>query len=157
MLRYGESPMTTPSPNLPGKQSGIMMLEALIAILIFSLGILAIIGLQAQSIRNSSEAKYRADASFLANQVIGFMWADRANLAQYAHRPTGAVCTPGGASSNNANVTAWLSNVRALLPGATDDLQSISVDATTGLVSVRVCWESKSGRHNMVVTTQLSN
>lgn len=147
---------TSPRP-IAARQSGVMMLEALIAILIFSLGILAIIGLQAQSIRNSSEAKYRADASFLANQVIGFMWADRTNLAQYAHRPSGVVCEPTGGNSNNANVTAWLANVANLLPGATNNMQSITVDALTRRVTVRVCWESRTGRHNMTVTTQLSS
>ncbi|MBI1395082.1 MAG: type IV pilus modification protein PilV [Betaproteobacteria bacterium] len=144
------------SSRVRRSQSGIMMLEALIAILIFSLGILAIIGLQAQSIRNSSEAKYRADASFLASQIIGYMWADRANLAQYVHHPTGAPCAPGGATSNNGNVATWLSNVRALLPGATDNLQQINVDAATGQVTVSVCWESRTGRHNVVVSTQIS-
>ncbi|MFO1318169.1 MAG: type IV pilus modification protein PilV [Burkholderiales bacterium] len=138
-------------------QSGVMLLEALIAILIFSLGILALIGLQAQSIRNSSEAKYRADASFLANQVIGFMWADRANFSQYAHRPTGSVCAPTGSDSTNANVLAWLANVSALLPSATSAKQSITVDSTTRRVTVRICWESKTGTHNMEITSQLSN
>ena len=144
-------------PRTARSQSGVMMLEALIAILIFSLGILAIIGLQAESIRNSSGAKFRSDASFLANQVIGYMWADRANLALYAHRPTGPICAPTGANSANANVTAWLANVSALLPSATSAKQSITVNAANRQVTVRVCWESRTGQHNFIVTTQLSN
>lgn len=138
-------------------QSGVMLLEALIAILVFSLGILAIIGLQAQSIRNSSEAKYRADASFLANQLIGYMWSDPANFAAYSHKPGGPVCEPTGSVSSNTNVTAWLANVRSLLPGATDAMQSIAVDTGTREVTVRVCWTSKTGTHNMIVATRLSS
>jgi type IV pilus assembly protein PilV len=137
-------------------QRGIMLLEALIAILIFSLGILALIGLQAQSIRNSSEAKYRADASFLANQLIGFMWSDPANFASYGHFQAGAVCAPSGSASGNANVASWLANVNALLPGAPGTLQSIVVNTATRDVTVRICWESRSGRHNVVVSTRLS-
>lgn len=133
-----------------------MLLEALIAILVFSLGILALIGLQAQSIRNSSEAKYRADASFLANQIIGYMWSDPANFGSYAHKPSGAVCEPTGSDSTNANVSAWLANVAALLPGAAGRLQSINVNALTREVTVRICWQSRTGNHNMVVTTRLS-
>lgn len=57
-----------------------MLLEAMIAVLIFSFGVLAIVGLQARSIKNISEAKYRTDAAFLANEVIGTLWADRTNL-----------------------------------------------------------------------------
>jgi type IV pilus assembly protein PilV len=140
----------------PGSQGGIMLLEALIAILIFSLGILAIIGLQAQSVRNSAEAKYRADASFLANQIVGRMWADRANLPLYAHRPSGAVCSPGGADANNANVTEWLASVANTLPGAPATRQSIAVNAATNEVTVRLCWVTRTGDHNLVVTTRIN-
>lgn len=66
-----------------------MLLEALIAMLIFSMGILAIVGLQAASIKNTTDAKYRTEASFLANQYVGQMWVDRANLANYA-TPSGS-------------------------------------------------------------------
>lgn len=142
--------------NLKSKfQSGVMMLEGLIAILIFSLGILAIVGLQAESVRNSSEAKYRADASFLVNQLIGRMWADRNNLASYQHRPTGAVCAPGGSASGYAQMIDWLDNVNNYLPQATETMQSVSVDAATGDVTVRICWSSKTGQHNIVVQTRI--
>ena len=45
-------------------QQGVVLLESLIAILIFSMGILALVGLQAAMISNTSNAKYRADASY---------------------------------------------------------------------------------------------
>jgi type IV pilus assembly protein PilV len=64
-------------------QQGVMLLEALVAILIFTLGIIALMGLQAASISQVSQAKYRTDASYLANQIIGKMWVDQANLASY--------------------------------------------------------------------------
>jgi type IV pilus assembly protein PilV len=64
-------------------QGGMALIEGLISILIFSLGILAIVGLQASVLRFSTESKYRADASFLANQSIGRIWGDRTNLANY--------------------------------------------------------------------------
>jgi type IV pilus assembly protein PilV len=66
---------------------GSVLLEALVGMLIFSIGILALVAMQAESIRNTSEARYRNDASYLANQIIGRMWADRPNLASYAHKP----------------------------------------------------------------------
>ena len=143
-------------PRLRGTQEGLLLIEALVALLIFSLGILAIIGLQAQSIRHSADAKFRADAGFLASQIIGYVWADRANIAQYSHRPNGGVCSPGGSASGNANVQAWLVNVNALLPGADGTRQSIAIDAATRRITVSICWESRSGMHNHVVTTQLS-
>ena len=65
-------------------QAGVMLLEALVAILIFSLGIIALMGLQAASIAQVSQAKYRTDASYLANQIMGKIWTDQANIANYA-------------------------------------------------------------------------
>ncbi|MCW5624831.1 MAG: type IV pilus modification protein PilV [Burkholderiales bacterium] len=136
-------------------QRGFMMLEALIAILIFSLGILAIIGLQAQSVRNSAEAKYRADASFLANQIIGRMWANRGALASYAYNANGT-CTSAGSAPTFADVTSWAANVSTLLPDAPATRQSITV-ANDRTVTVRICWTSPTGPHNMLVTTRISN
>lgn len=65
-----------PNRNLPGKQTGSILLEAMIAILIFSMGVLAIVGLQAAMIKNTADSKYRLDASYIAQQRIGQIWAD---------------------------------------------------------------------------------
>ncbi len=64
-------------------QQGATLIEALVAILIFSIGILAVVGLQALSVRAVSDARYRADASFLANQALGRLWGDPDNLVNY--------------------------------------------------------------------------
>lgn len=75
--------MRAPSRATARSQGGVMLLEALVAILIFSLGIIALLGLQANSIIQVSQAKYRTDASYLANQIIARMWVDQANIASY--------------------------------------------------------------------------
>ena len=64
-------------------QGGVMLLEALVAILIFSIGIIAVMGMQAASISQVTQSKFRTDASYLANQILGKMWVDQANLASY--------------------------------------------------------------------------
>ena len=57
-------------------QQGAILLESLIAMLIFSMGILALVGLQAAMVSNTSDAKYRSVASYLAQQKLGELWAD---------------------------------------------------------------------------------
>jgi type IV pilus assembly protein PilV len=74
----------------------MMLIEGLVAILIFSFGILAIVGLLASTTRFSTDAKYRADASFLANQSIGTMWTDRNNLSSYAITNQAVTSLPSG-------------------------------------------------------------
>jgi type IV pilus assembly protein PilV len=72
------------------QQSGVMLLEALIGLLIFSIGVLALVGMQAAAIRNSTQAKYRTDASFAVNRVLANMQANSANLQDYAGSVTAA-------------------------------------------------------------------
>lgn len=75
--------MNQPSP-CARRQSGVMLIEAMLAILIFSIGVLGIIGLQATANKASVQAKYRSEASLLANEIIGRMWASDRRLATIA-------------------------------------------------------------------------
>jgi type IV pilus assembly protein PilV len=112
-------------------QSGVALLEALVGILIFSIGILALMGLQAQSIRNTVEAKYRNEAAYLANQIVGQMWVDRANLAQY---DTGAGTSP--------NMTAWRARVANTLPRVVAaGTNSPTIVVAGNQVTVTVFWQ----------------
>ena len=78
-------------------QEGVMLIEAMIAILIFSIGILAIVGLQATMVKNTADSKFRSDASYIAQARIGEMWADPANLASYVETNTDiSTQLPGG-------------------------------------------------------------
>ena len=112
-------------------QSGVALLEALVGILIFSIGILALMGLQAQSIRNTVEAKYRNEAAYLASQVIGQMWVDRTNLADYD--------TTAGAS---AQMIAWRNQVAATLPRVTvGGANTPTIDVVGNQATVTVFWQ----------------
>jgi type IV pilus assembly protein PilV len=86
-----------PNRSVPGKQTGSILLEAMIAILIFSMGVLAIVGLQAAMIKNTADSKYRLDASYIAQQRIGLMWSDPVNIATYLEANTDiSTLLPGG-------------------------------------------------------------
>jgi type IV pilus assembly protein PilV len=64
-------------------QRGTILLEVLVSVLILALGVLSIVGLQAAAIRNTTEAKLRSDASFIANRTISRMWGDPDDLAVF--------------------------------------------------------------------------
>lgn len=152
---------TRPSPR---SQRGSALLEALFAILIFSIGLLALVALQAVSIKNSIDAKYRSDASYVANQIIAQMWVDRDPVAldSYAHNITGAVCSFANTPSTNAVVTAWVAQVVGLLPGAATTRTQIQVTTPAGtstrLVKVTVCWQGpqEASAHNFAVTARIN-
>jgi type IV pilus assembly protein PilV len=64
-------------------QGGAILLEAMIAILIFSFGILAISGLQGAMVKNTTDSNYRAEASYIVQQQVGRMWANPANINSF--------------------------------------------------------------------------
>ena len=64
------------------KQSGVMLLEAMIAVLIFSMGVLSLVALQATSIKLSADAKYRAVAAMMTDQLFSEMWVSGKDASQ---------------------------------------------------------------------------
>jgi type IV pilus assembly protein PilV len=66
------------------KQAGSILLEAMIAVLIFSFGILAIAGLQAAMMKNTAEATYRAEAAYRVQQYLGSLMVKPYGLGQGA-------------------------------------------------------------------------
>jgi type IV pilus assembly protein PilV len=132
------------------RQNGIAVVENLVAILIFSFGILGIVGLLASSMKSSASAKYRNDASMLANQIVGEMWvADKSNAALKA-----GFESPGGAS-----FTAWKTRVGTTLPGITDtvNLPTVAIDANN-VATVTVRWQApgEKAAHNYVLTARIN-
>jgi type IV pilus assembly protein PilV len=133
-----------PIHHRPGRsRRGFALIEALIALLIFSLGALGLLGLQVSMMRATSGAKYRADAAYLANDLVGTMWVDAANLAAY-----------GNNCASHAPCHTWNDKVAATLPGGTADL---SVDATTGRVGITINWTVPTeGAHAFSTTTAIN-
>lgn len=126
-------------------QRGVMLLEALIGILIFSIGILALLGMQAVAMRATIDAKYRSEASFLANEIVGVMWGDPANLGDYA--TANCVATP--------RCNDWLTRVQAMLPNATG-ANAPSIAVNNRAVEVTVRWQPPGGEaSNHVVVAQI--
>jgi type IV pilus assembly protein PilV len=70
--------MKTPLKN---QQKGAILLEGLIAIVIFSMGILALAGLQAAMTRNTTDSNYRAEATYIAQKTVSSLWANPDDLA----------------------------------------------------------------------------
>lgn len=116
------------------QQSGVMLLEALIAILIFSLGILGIVGMQASAMSASRDAKYRTDAGLLANEIIGQMWAADRQGDQFRDAFQGDIddALPGSVVADGPRFLLWRARVRATLPGG--DAEDPRVDPLVTVV-----------------------
>jgi type IV pilus modification protein PilV len=166
-------PMITPdkiSPapqaaRIPVSQRGLFLLEALIAILIFSFGILGLVGMQSKAISAQSDAQYRIEAANVSNTILNQIWVtvDRADLptslATFQHQPIGTNCSFSGTASTQSLITDWVTSMTTgakALPGATTAMQQILVDTGNyNRVTVTVCWQSPvdlTPRRHTVIT-----
>jgi len=117
---------------------GFMLLEALIAMLVFSFGVLGIVGLQAAMTKAQTQSKVRTDAALLAQQLIGAMWADGTNIANYAT----ASCA-GYARCND-----WKARVAAALPNAATTVVLNGADVT-----ITILWTPPNEPEHKYTTT----
>lgn len=146
-----------PRSSIGPRAGGFTMIEVLVALLVFSLGILAMVSIQATAARMATDARDRAIATFLADQLLARMLiSDPATAGSFAHKATGDLaCAPGGAASVNPVVTAWLAEVAQQLPNASAAQQQIVVGAA-GQVTVRLCWQNGNDPpHSMAVNNQV--
>ena len=145
-------------------QRGSLLLEGLIGILLFSIGILAVVALQGSAVKEVTQAKYRSDASFLADQLIGQMWANRTNTATFAFGGAGPV--PGALAN-------WVQQVQGRLPNSGTYLPKVAVTTTAYpgpptytayQVTITLFWQTpeefnsapKPPPHDMTVSTTVT-
>jgi len=110
-------------------QRGSAMIEGLIAMLIFSFGLLGTAAFQLIMIKQTANVHYRLEASNLLSSALGDIEADASQQACYAR-------TAGCASSLQAD--AWYARI-ATLPGAATYPTTVTVDAD-GVTTIKIYW-----------------
>ena len=109
---------------LKRRQSGVGLMEILVTMLVMSVGLLGIAGLQSESLRHTYNAYLESQALFLAEDII-----DRMRLSPtpslYAYDFSGGVvaatdCTAVSCDTpetmSNWDLSDWISQVESVLP-----------------------------------------
>jgi len=140
---------------------GITMIENLIALLILSIGLLGLAGLQAATLRNSTDASYRAtavqQAADMVNRIIANTSGATAAVAGY-HAISSTSPTPstlcnisrcGGAQLATFDAWEWNTANFAKLPsgggtvvGAAIPIPSLNAGLAPNLFTVTVRWDA---------------
>ena len=155
----------------------MMLLEALIAILIFSLGILGMVAINARAVEAATDSQARADAAKFTSEIASriALAVDRTSetsiansLALFQHQTTGPAdsCSFSGSASVAPIVTAWVTAVtlpgKTGLPGATANGLQILVGTPTSSaltssfnqVTITICWQQPGAatprRHQLI-------
>lgn len=120
-------------PHHPKKRlaQGFMLIEVLVSILLFSVGVLALVGLQANMNQAQGSAKVRTDAAYLAKELTGLMWSDLDQLDNYKDSSCGT----------HARCQAWKDKLAQSLPGGQ---ATVTVNAARE-VSIVITWTLPDG------------
>ncbi len=124
----------------PRGQRGVALIEALVSILVFSFGVLGLLGLEAQAINFSVNAEDRTRASLLASEIASYLWVNNTVTPTTAQQTTW---------NNNANLT---NNPQGGLNAGTATVTA----GTTNSADIKITWTQQSDPTAAVVLQTLT-
>ena len=125
--------------KLPKNCVGHSMIEVLIAVLVLSIGLLGLAGLQATSLQFTHDAQILSNASILAYDIIERIHTNKSNASLYAtgSQCGSATCCDPDAISETNDVMCWTQGIQDQLPGGTGTVAGPDAD---GFVTVTISW-----------------
>ena len=129
------------------RQCGAHLLEALIAIAIFSFAILGLVGVLAHSIRATHDARLRTEAAQFAHAMVAEMWT------------TPVAEIEGRFAVGGPALAAWKARIAGLLPEATATVDfaapGLSTRSRSAIVTIAWFAPGSNERHRYVTSAQI--
>lgn len=134
------------------KQLGNALVESMVAMLIFCVGILGLTALELSLVHHDVEAKMRTQASLFADGLIGMITADAANAACYAMPVPNSGPAGCGSATATQFATTWYNTVTSTLPNS-----SVTSSLTANQqYTVTITWQRQGNvTHTLVIATDL--
>ena len=143
------------------KQSGFTLVEVLVAMLVLAIGLLGLAGLMSSSMRNNLSASHRTQATWLANDIIDRMRANRlsaiaGNYATTFAAPVACTVAAPTGTIQAQDIAAWKSQLACVLPTGNGSIVVTGAARATVVIS----WDDSRGSQGsasqtFTVTTQL--
>ena len=140
-------------PRAPRRQSGLSLIEVLIAVLIMAVGLLGIAALQAVTLRNSQSAFDRTQATVLSYAILDAMRAN-ATAARANSYNVGMTCTipAAGGTLVSHDHNTWISSIKATM----GDSACGSIACASNICTITIRWNDSratGGDANETLTT----
>lgn len=135
--------MTKMRPILSAKRSqqGLSLLEVLISVIVLSLGLLGLAGLQMNAVRNNQSSMERSMAVMESYSIIDAMRVDRDNAVGGGFNLAIDDNDPAAGSFAANELGKWRARLRELLgPGATGSVVCVVNNCT-----ITVRWDDRRG------------
>ena len=138
------------------KIKGFTLLEVMIAMVIFSIGLLGLAGLMAQSTSYNNSAQFRTQATFLAYDMLDRMRANPSeaanptlrynlNFGSTAGTTTCFATTCSLTQLATADKGQWLTSVQTLLPNGDGKVTHDISSGTATIFIVEIRWDDPVG------------
>jgi type IV pilus assembly protein PilV len=141
------------------RSRGFSLMEILVTVIVMSIGLLGLAGLQLSSLKYNHSAYQRSQAAFMANDIIDRMRANRAiaragnyDIAIGAVAPAapgncnGSVadtCTP--ADMATYDVSDWKQRLATIFPGGDGSIGRVAGAGDQILATVIIQWDDSRG------------
>lgn len=124
-----------------GREPGFTLIEVLVAVLVLSVGLLGLVGLQGVALKMNHGAYVRSQASNLAYEIADAMRANRGNALDYAGVYTTVACDPVYTRSSSGSTATddmgeWRNRLACLLPNGNAEID-FSAGARTPTITVK--------------------
>jgi type IV pilus assembly protein PilV len=119
-----------PLSSIQHRQAGVSLIEVLVAILIFSFGIVGLIGLQARALQYSTSAEDTSRAALLANDLSTQMVVSR-TIDPAALVPVGAYA-------------AWQARVADVANGGLPNGVGTATAVNANTITITITWQPQS-------------
>jgi len=132
---------------LRSKQQGFTLIEILVAVLVLSVGVLGLVGMESLSLQNNQEAYHRSQATLLAYELADRMRANpdiEYNVSIPSTDPGGCVFysgTPTACTSSalrQKDLYDWNQKISSLLPLGVGNTPVLS----GGVYSISISWDN---------------
>ena len=129
---------------MASKQRGETLISALMSILIFSVGIMAVLGLMTTVLIETSNTQYRVKANEIASNTISMMWLGDRSVAKLKENY---------AQSEGEGYKIFFALVKSSLPGTTIEKNKPSIDVDNkGLINISIKWQRPSDLQSHKIT-----
>ncbi|MBK7062201.1 MAG: pilus assembly protein PilV [Rubrivivax sp.] len=120
-----------------GRERGVTLIDALIAIVILSFGLIGMTRMQGRMVTAATDAQLRTTAIQMADELLNTVIVDNVNAACYTLPQSGAC----GSSAATARTTDWATRVAATMPGTVT--KTVTLNAGNGQMMVSIGWTAR--------------
>lgn len=121
------------------KQRGFSLIEILVTVLVLSIGLLGVVALQLNGLKQNQNALQLTEATLLAYEIVDRMRANQTNVANGSYN-IGLDDAAAGGSVASDDLVTWKNDIETKLPSGKGSIEPVG-----NLFLVTVQWDDSKG------------